>query len=507
VLPILLSLAALAAPDVRRMTVSELAGQMILVPFYGENLAERSKQYREYVRLVRGANVGGLVLLNRVRNGSVRYAEPLEVASFVNRMQKLARVPLVVAGDFERGASMRVARTAKFPHAMAYGVANDLELTRRTGEASAREARAMGVHWLLAPVADVNSNPDNPAINIRSYGAKAEEVAQHVRAFLEGCRKGKALCTAKHFPGQGDAGVDTHLESARAGRIELLPFREAIGAGVDAVMTGHLYVPEWESRNIPASVSDKIVSGLLRGKLAFQGLAVTDAMDMAGLTKLYPAREAAVRAVEAGNDVLVAPQNPDQAIEGIVAAVRVGRLKIERLRRSVARILAAKQRVGLFERRLVEVARVRDEIDSDEHEELAATVAAKAIRVLKDDQKLLPLKGGACVAVMAEARNTNSGKGLIRALPARIKSVWLDPTLPEEELEATARHLDDCGTVVVAAWRLYGNFLERLKAPVVLCGMGSPQLLRGAAAMVATFSSTVTSEVALAKWLFGDLRK
>lgn len=489
------------------MTVRELAGQMVMAPYFGENPGVGTGQYREYVRLVMKARVGGLILLNRMPNGVVRQADPIEAAAFLNRMQKLARVPLVVAGDFERGASMRVARTARFPHAMAYGVADDLELTRRTGAATAREARAMGVHWLFAPVADVNSNPDNPAINIRSYGDDPRRVAAHVKAFIEGARAHRVLVTVKHFPGQGDAAVDTHAGLARVERLDLEPFREAIAAGVDAVMTGHLSVPELEGREIPATVSSKVVKGLLQKELGFRGLAVTDAMDMAGLTKLYPAREAAVRAIEAGNDLLVVPQNPYQAIEGIVTAVQRGRLKVERLRQSVTKILAAKARLGLFERRTVDLAVLGREIETPEHEQLAETVAAKAIRVVKDEQQLLPLKPGACVAVMAEARNTNSGKGLIAALPGAVRSVWLDPTLREEELEATARQLDGCGTVVVAAFRMYGNFLSRLKAPVVLCALGSPRLLEGAAALVAVHSSTVTSEMALVRWLFGNLRE
>ena len=228
------------------------------------------------------------------------------MALFLNQMQKMSRTPLVVAADFERGASMRVSGGAQFPYNMAYGAGRDLDAVRYEGLATAREARAIGVHWIFAPVADVNNNPENPVINMRSFGENAEDVAQNVAAYIDGAHsdpKNRVLVTAKHFPGHGDTDTDSHLALAkvtankeRLETLEFKPFRAAIAHGVDSIMTAHLAVPALEPDEIPATVSSKVLTGVLREELKFQNIIVTDAMDMAGFAKMFNQGEAAVRA-------------------------------------------------------------------------------------------------------------------------------------------------------------------------------------------------------------------
>ena len=264
------------------MPLRDRIAQLVIITSYGEAPSSRSAAYRDFVRAVRDLKVGGMIVVNRVVGGTVRNAEPYAMASFLNRMQKLAKVPLMVGGDFERGASMRVSGTPKYPHLMAYGAARDLGLTRSLGLATAREARALGVHWVFAPVADVNNNPDNPIINIRSFGENPADVGTQVRAFIEGAQSDPAnrvLLTVKHFPGHGDTATDSHmgLASLTANRermqaVELAPFRDAIAAGVDAVMTAHMAVPAYETEEVPATVSKSILTGLLRNDLNFGGL-------------------------------------------------------------------------------------------------------------------------------------------------------------------------------------------------------------------------------------------
>ncbi len=511
--------AASAAPSVLR----DMVAQLVIVPIYGENPASKRREFQEYSRLVQKVGVGGLILLNRVQGGVVRQAEPMALAAFLNRMQKLAKVPLIVGGDFERGSSMRVANTARFPHAMAYGAANDLELTRRTGAATAREARAMGVHWVFAPVADVNSNPDNPIINTRSYGESPALVAAHVKAFIEGAhaaRRNGVLVTVKHFPGQGDTSVDTHVGLATVPRMELAPFEAAIAAGVDGVMTGHLFVPQVESREIPATVSDKLITGVLRKQLGFEGFAVTDAMDMQGLTRQFSAGEAAVRAIEAGVDVLLIPANADQAIQGVVAAVKSGRLTMARIQKSYNKMIAAKQRLGLYQKRLVDIEEVSEQIDNPEHYDLAQKVAEKALTVVRNQNAAVPLKApaSACAVTLAESRQTNSGKRMIEDLVQRVpkmRTYWLDPTLKPTDLSETAAQLRDCSAIVLGAFvnlaPVYEPFVQQvmtLGPPVVFGAIGSPYMLRkaeGAAAWVTTYSSTVTSEGAFVRGLLGEV--
>lgn len=516
-----------------------MAAQLVIIPFYGDNPASKRREYQEFLRQVKGNGVGGLILLNRVQNGVVRNAEALAVAAFLNRMQKEAKLPLIVGGDFERGASMRVTTTARFPHAMAFGAANDLTATRAVGAATAREARAMGVHWVFAPVADVNNNPDNPIINTRSFGEDPHLVAAHVKAFIEGAHAAKrdgVLVTVKHFPGHGDTATDTHIGLAkisgdkdRLNAVELVPFRAAIAAGVDGIMTGHLAVPALEDKEIPATISSNVITGLLRKELGFEGLTITDAMDMQGLSKQFPPGEAAVRALEAGVEVLLIPTNPDAAIKGVVEAVGSGRLPVEKLQRAVAHLLSAKHRLGLFQNRLVNLESVSEQIDAPELTDLAQSVAEKALAVLKNDQAQLPLRNpaSACLVTLAEGRYSTSGKKLIEEALTRapkMKTMWLDPTLKLPELEEAAAELQSCSSVVIAAFVTaasyrgdvalpgnYTSFVERVTqgpAPVTLCALGSPYVLRKfpqAAAQVATFSTTVTSESALARGLFGEV--
>lgn len=520
------------------MSVRQKAAQLVMIPFYGESPNARSKAYREYASLVRDLQVGGLIILNRVQNGSAVKAEPFAMAAFLNRMQRLAKIPLIVGGDFERGASMRMTGTPQYPHAMAFGAAGDLAATRALGRATAREARAMGVHWVFAPDADVNNNPDNPIINIRSFGEDPAAVAQHVRAFIEGAKSDPAwpvLVTAKHFPGHGDTATDTHIglgvvsaDRARLDAVEFAPFRAAIAAGVDSVMTGHLSVPAIEPQPVPATVSASIQTRLLREEMGFRGLVTTDAMDMQGLTKLYPPGEAAVRAVEAGADLLLVTPNGREAVRAVAAAVQSGRITRARLDQSVERILLAKVRLDLHRKKLIDLESIEDHLDSPEDQELAQAVATKAVTLVKNEGGVVPLKNPttACWLVMSGSRYSGTGRQFIESL--REKAPWarihhLDPQLPESELEKVASGLGNCETIVAAAYvasaayrgnvALGGNypaFMERifgLGRPVVFVSLGNPYLLLAypqSASYLATFSTVTTAETAAVRALLGD---
>ncbi len=523
----------------KAMKPRERAAQLLMVQFYGESPNARSKAYREYVELVRDLKVGGLIVLNRVQNGIVKRAEPYQMAAFLNRMQKLAKVPLIVGGDFERGASMRMNSTTLFPHLMAYGAANDLEATRALGRATARESRALGVHWVFAPDADVNNNPDNPIINIRSFSENPETVGEHVKAFIEGAQSDPqypVLTTAKHFPGHGDTATDTHIGLAtisatreRMEKVELAPFRAAIAAGVDSVMTAHLAVPALEPEQIPATVSKAIITGILREEMGFKGLITTDAMDMQGLSKLFPPGEAAVRALEAGVDLLLIPTNARASVDAIMAAVKSGRLTQKRIDESVLKILNAKVRVGLNRKKLVDVEAISDLIESPEDEETAQLVAEKALTLVKNQGELLPLRepASACFYLLAVSRFSTQGRDMLNLLQARApkaKTVLLDPDLPAAEFQQLAAETGACSAVVVAAYvtsgafrgnvALSGNypaFVDQLLAsgrPVVFVALGNPYLLRAYPAVqayLAAFSTVLPSETAAVRALFGQI--
>lgn len=521
------------------LTLRERVAQLVMIPCYGDVPPARSKAWQEYVRLVRDVRVGGLIVLNRVQSGVVQNAEPYQMAVFLNRMQRLARIPLLVGADFERGASMRVAGTAKFPHAMAFGAAGDLEATRALGQATAREARALGVHWIFAPVADVNNNPDNPIINIRSFGEDPRAVANHVRAFIEGAHAPggtRVLTTLKHFPGHGDTAVDSHLGLARNDApldrlesVELLPFREGIAAGADSVMSAHMAVPALESEEIPATVSSAILTRLLREKLKFQGITVTDAMDMQGLAKQFSPGEAAVRSLLAGADLLLIPPKPEEAINAVVAAVQSKRLDRRRIDESALKVLLAKAQAGLARHRYVNIENLSDALESPEAEQLAQSVAERAVTALRNEGSLLPLSepARACYFVLFENRYSVTGRRFVEALRQRApkaRSFLLDPDRSEAAIAETVKEAAGCPVAVVAtfvtpsAYRgtaaLSGSYpalMDRLlqnPAPVVMVSLGNPYLLRTypkVAAYLTTFSNSAPSEIAAVKALFGEI--
>ncbi len=515
------------------MSLRDMVAQLIVITSYGEAPGSRSAAYRDFVHQVRDVKVGGIIVVNRVVNGSVRNAEPYAMASFLNRLQRFATVPLIVGADFERGASMRVSGTTKFPHLMAYGAARDLGLTKYLGAATAREARALGVQWVFAPDADVNNNPDNPIINTRSFGENPQDVAAQVRAFIDGAHsdaKDRVLVTVKHFPGHGDTNVDSHIgmpvmgkDRARMDALELVPFKAAIADGVDAVMTAHMAVPALEKAELPATVSPAVLTGLLRNDLNFGGLIVTDAMDMQGLTRQFPSGEASVRALEAGADVLLMPAHPEEVIHAVMNAVRDGRLTKKRIEDSVTRVLAAKARVGLNRGKFVNVEEISDVIESPEGAENAQQTADRAITLVKNEGSSVPLKNpeSACWFILTESRGSQQGRKMQDELLKRSKEsrfVVLDPVAPMVELEWAMQKMQGCQTNVVAAFasgsEYRGNFpamltsLIEAKTPVVLIALGSPYLIRsfpGVASYLATYSTAPPAEASVVKALYGDM--
>ena len=513
----------------KSMTLREKIAQLIIVQSYGDLPAARTREYKRLRHAVAELRVGGIIVNNRVQQGLVRNAEPHEMAAFFNRMQRLAKIPLIMAGDFERGASMRVANTTKYPHAMAFGAADNLKFTFDAGAATARESRALGVHWVFAPDADVNNNPDNPIINIRSYGEDPKLVAAQVKAFIEGAHsdpKHRILVTAKHFPGHGDTAIDSHMglprieaSRERMEAVELVPFRAAIDAGVDAVMTAHMAVPAFEKEEIPATVSKTIMTDLLRNDMHFRGIIVTDAMNMLGLSKMFQPGEAAVRAIEAGVDVLLIPPNPDAAIEAIVKAVAQGRIKRARIDESAVKILAAKVRLGIPQSRYVNVEAISQKLDVDTDRERAQQVADRAVALIKNEGGALPLKkpAEACYLVLVEARNSPQGHRFVDELKSRAPKaivLRLDPGMKASELEEAAQNVSACADIVIAAFITAPRGFEAMTnqiigsgKPVTLIALGSPYLIRSfpeVAACFTTYSTAPTSETSAVKALFGD---
>ena len=521
------------------MTLREEVAQLVFIEFHGGSPNTRSRDYLKFVRLIRDTNVGGLILTNAVTARGIQKAEPYALAAFLNRMQHLARVPLLVSADFERGASMRVSGTTQFPQAMAFGAVGDPSLTRFEGEVTAREARALGVHWIFAPVADVNNNPDNPIINIRSFGENPQAVAAHVKAFIEGAHSDKrdlVLTTAKHFPGHGDTAVDTHLslaqinaDRARLDSLELVPFRAAIDVGVDAIMSGHIAVPALAPQQLPATLSSAILTNLLRNDLGFKGLVITDSLGMGAIVNTFGAGDAAVRALEAGADALLMPADADAAIRAVVAAVQSGRLTRQRIQTSVAKLLAAKEHLGLDRKRTVDLESIGDVVDDPAVNERAQEIADRAVTLLRNNGNMLPLKAPdrSCFVTMNESRYSTDGLAFTQEVHKRSPNALalaLDGTMTGPQVDEGLQKLTECAEYAVAAFapvnagagtvgmsselsRALATLIDSGK-PVALVALGNPYLLRTypkVTAYLATFSTVVPSEVAAAKALWGEI--
>lgn len=517
----------------RSLTLRQRAAQLLMVPCYGDFPNTETPAFREYSSLVHDLRIGGLIILNRVQYGLVQRADPYQSAAFLNRMQRLARIPLLVGGDFERGASMRMTSTVPFPHLMAYGAANDPALTRALGAATARESRAIGVHWVFAPDSDVNNNPDNPVINIRSFGEDPALVSAHVRAFIEGAHSEKSspvLVTAKHFPGHGDTATDSHIglgavtaSRDRLSQVELPPFQSAIEAGVDSIMTAHLAVAALEPEHIPATISKNVLTNLLREQMGFTGIVTTDAMDMQGLAALYSPGEAAVRAVEAGADLLLIPRDPRAVVDALVAAVTSGRITRQRLDRSVFKLLQAKSRLRLQHHKLVNLEAIADTINAPADTASAAQAAERAVTLVRNENSALPLKdpASACWFILAAGRFSMQGRDLMAAVQARTPKARvsiLDPQLPSAEFDALAQSSSNCSSLVAATYTTastlpaaYNAFLKRLAEttkPFVFVSLGNPYLLRAhpnVSAYLATFSTAPPSESAAVKAVYGEI--
>jgi beta-N-acetylhexosaminidase len=523
----------------RGMSLHDKVAQLVMMPVYGEVTNTRSAAFRKYQHFVRDLHVGGVIVTGHVLNGTVRNAEPFAMAALLNRLQKTSKVPLLVGADFERGTSMRVTSTTAWPYSMAFAAAKDLDGVKYEGAETAREARALGVNWLFAPVSDVNNNPDNPIINIRSYGEDPAEVSSFVQAFIAGAHSdthNPVLVTAKHFPGHGDTAQDSHLGLARLDAdlqriesVELTPFRAAIAAGVDSVMTAHLAVPALEPENEPATVSFKIITGVLKDALGFHGLVVTDAMDMQGLASLYDTAEASVRAIEAGADMLLMPKKAEDAINGVMAAVQRGRISRKRLDESLAKVLAAKAKLGLNRKKVVDLDGIDEVVDSPEAEERAQQVADHAVTLVKDEKDALPLRHPetTCLIALTEGRRSTQGQRLMEEVKKRAPNMMttiVDPTMSKEDLDQVSQKTSGCTQIIAAAYvtvsayrgnvalaGAFPDFLNGLiagKTPVTLVALGNPYLVRSfpnVSAYVATYSPTPTSEAALAKAVFGEI--
>jgi len=518
-----------ARETLRRLTLEEKAAQMVGVRAMGLYRHPRAADARKLRHLVRDVKVGCVVVFE---------SEVDSLPRLLNELQSLAEVPLLVAADMERGMAFRIRRgVVPMPYAMAVGATRSEEAARFAGEIAAREGRALGLHWAFAPVADVNSNPANPVINVRSYGEDPALVARLTAAFVAGARAGGLMTTAKHFPGHGDTAEDSHLSLPTVGAdrqrieaVELLPFRRAVEAGVDAVMLGHIAVPALDPTGAPATLSAPMGAELLRRELGFRGLVVTDAMEMAGARGAWSG-EAVVRAVQVGADFILLPRDPEVAVRALVRAVREGQLAPERIDLSVLRILQTKERLGLHKSRLVDPAAVSRSVGRPEDVERALDTARRSITVVRNEGQVLPLRAEEPLRLLHLVLSSDARNDAIQGIPEEelqdrrvtTRTFTLGPEVSEQTAAKVVAQAKEFTHVVASCFvRVAGSkgtadmsesharLLQALGAagpPLIVVSFGSPYLLRqfpGAPVYLCAYGSAESSQRAAVSALFGE---
>ncbi len=514
----------------KNLSLRDKIAQLIQIRVPGKFLNRQNPEYQAIRDQIRQNHVGGVVLFA----GNV-----YESAILLNDLQLLSKLPLLVSADFERGASFRISDTTSFPWTMAIGATGSEKYAYDQGLITGQESRALGIHWIFAPIMDVNNNPDNPVINIRSFGEDPVLVARLGAAFIRGAKKGGVLTTAKHFPGHGDTATDSHIglpivesDLSRLQAVEFVPFRSAIEAGVDSIMTAHIAVPQVTGLfDVPATFSSEIMTDILRGKLKFRGLVVTDAMEMGGITNNYWCGLAAVRALKAGADVLLLPTDTTVAINEVERAVKRGEISESRIDQSVRRILNAKSRMGLQRNRTVSISRIGDMVASPSMIQVAQDIADHSVTVVKDDRHLLPVNpvNDTRVFSIFLASDLESSPGttfqseMHRRFPS-LRTAWANARISDELLASidTAASESDlvvCSTLArlnsgkdtIALPKELQSIIRKLIAsdkPIVWISFGNPYVLRIAPEIgtyLCTFSYSDVSQIAAAKALAGEI--
>lgn len=479
-----------AEKRLKKMTVDEKVGQLVHVGINARFANQDSWFFKDLKRHVVENKVGGVIFFG---------APIYETVHLANRMQEVANIPLLMSLDAETGIGMRFEDATNFPWAMAITATGNPDYARRVGVVTGREARAIGIYHVYAPVLDVNNNAGNPVINVRSFGESPEDVARFGSAFAEGIQSQRVIATAKHFPGHGDTAVDSHrglpiidYSRERLEHTELMPFRKAVESGIGAVMIAHIALPQidpeevkplknfiqgdaelgaeivTQSATIPATLSSKVQTDILRNEMGFKGLIVSDAMSMSGLTIYFTQEEAGVRAFLAGTDILEKPADVDAMLRGLKAAVASGRIPMSRLDDSVRRQLAWKHELGLFDERITPIDQIDRLVSNADTIALTDEIATKAITLVRNDGGDLPVDRNKKVAVIGVSNGFEPGvmsplNGALRASGLRFRQAYLQENSVQQDVDAARKLVSEADVVVFG---LYGRVRSGAKNSV-----------------------------------------
>jgi beta-N-acetylhexosaminidase len=526
----------------RSMTLEEKVGQLFVADLVAVFSNRESPSFQLAEEFIHKYHVGGFVLAGGVVT---------DIAIVTNALQRESKLPLLINADLEGGLWFnhpyhwmmgRAPELPRFiagggtplPSCMAIGATGNPHFAYEFGRITAREARAVGIQWSNTPVADVNSNPHNPIINTRSFGEGPAQVAAMVEAYVRGAQEEGMIATLKHFPGHGDTEEDTHMklpslpfDLARLDAMEFVPFKAGIQAGAKAVMTAHIALPNIDPEKRPSTLSPVIVNELLRGHLGFKGLVVTDGMTMQGVTDHFSPSEAAIRAIEAGVDVILVPANLADAYNGLLGAVKSGRISQSRLDESVRRVLAAKAWVGIDRQRLVDVEDITRIVAPPQSEKIADSMFSAAVTLLRNNGNTIPLRPGSSVHIVTvtDEPNLQLGDGLLGVLEPNVRSVALSHLWNESSPNAVSRITSEAQSadvivlgiyLSVGSWKGQLGFspeLQRffdaiasLKKHVVTITFGDPYVIEKlptADAILATYTGVRKAEEAVGNALLG----
>jgi beta-N-acetylhexosaminidase len=508
-----------------KLTPRQKVAQLVVPWLNGSYSALDDSAFQIAARWVDTLEVGGII---------ISVGSPYDIATKLNALQRRSKLPLLISADLEWGAGMRVVGATAFPMIMSAGATGDQRDAYTIGRVAALEGRAVGIHVNFAPDADVNNNPLNPIINIRSFGEDPRAVASLVRAYVRGLQDHGMLATLKHFPGHGDTDVDSHigLPTIRAtyGRldsVELVPFRAGIDAGAQVVMSAHIAFPAFTG-DAPSTMSPAVLTGMLRDSLKFRGLVVTDALQMGAIVTKYGAGEAAVRAFEAGSDLLLMPADPDSAIAAMLVALQTGRITPGRLDASVRRVLEIKRGLGLFERRTVPLDSIARIVGSKAFQDAADGIAQRALTLVRDTAgtvaRLRATRSRMAIIAYGDELNSYAGQRMLELLRLGGDTVGffrLWPMSGQASYDSARVVINRAPTVIFAmnvrpisgrGTIALPDSLARLITmtdsvkPTVLVSLGSPYLLNQAPTVksyIIAWSGVRAAERAAARALLG----
>ena len=514
----------------RQLSLEDKIGQMIMPAIQASDFKQYTIKSKQNFYQSTNIQFGGFIIFE---------GEAYESAILIKNLQTNSKIPLLIGSDFERGANFRIHGTTTLPWNMAIGATQSEQWAYKQGKITAQQAQALGVNWIFAPVVDVNNNPANPVINIRSFGEDPELVSKLGVAFVKGAQAVGVLTTAKHFPGHGDTKIDSHLDLPtirvsrhRLEKVELAPFKQVIAAGVKTVMTAHLSVPVLDKKpNRPATLSASILEKLLRKQLQFKGLIVSDSMKMEGLTRNYWSGEAAIQAVLAGVDILLDPPNPYVVFQAIFEAVSQGRILKSRINASVKRIFKAKAWLGLNQSRRTNFLSLVEKANTTKIRKEAQEMAEAAVTIVRDSSSKLPLDSriisSVHLIVVTKNHQFQRATELETQLLARIESVQVDQLCSSEsssnlfQVKPSTKQVDltivalftplITGTGKINFSSKLSNQIRKLiqdKPNLIIVSLGNPYLLSHfplASSYLCTYSNAEASQIAAVKALFGEI--